>query len=141
MNGTSDEVHKFLREHAEGRVIETHAARIYLFETEVWKVKRAVKYDYLDFRELSERHRVLLRELELNKKTAPTLYEDVIPITKEDDDHSRVANRHNDASDADKTVVLQQTQVPKEALKWIVVSTEGTIEETLAQVEAKVSSH
>lgn len=66
-------------------MIETHAARIYLLDTEAWKVKRAVKYDYLDFREPEDRRKVLERELELNRKTAPTLYRDIVAVTEEAD--------------------------------------------------------
>ncbi|MGJ8561461.1 MAG: AAA family ATPase [Litorimonas sp.] len=135
MNRTSDKVHKFLREHAEGRVIETHAARIYLFETEAWKVKRAVKYDYLDFRELSDRRRVLLRELALNKKTAPTLYKNVIPITKEASGHLAV-----DGVGEPVEWVLRMARFPAENELSVIAETDG-IGEDLSRSLGQVVYH
>ncbi|MEO0936525.1 MAG: AAA family ATPase [Pseudomonadota bacterium] len=120
MNETRQDVHKFLREHAEGRVIETHAARIYLLETEAWKVKRAVNYDYLDFRKLSDRRQVLLRELELNKKTAPTLYKDVIPITQEASGHLAV-----DGAGEPVEWVLRMARFPAQNELSVIASTDG----------------
>lgn len=120
MTCMSDDVHRFLCERAEGRMIETHAARIYLLETEAWKVKRAVKYDYLDFRELSVRHKVLLRELDLNRKTAPTLYKDVIAITKEASGDLAV-----DGAGAPVEWVLRMARFPAENELSVIAETDG----------------
>lgn len=65
------------------KIVHTHGAIIALYATEALKIKRAVKYDYLDFSTLDLRHRVLLRELELNRPAAPDLYRDIVPITKD----------------------------------------------------------
>lgn len=135
MNGTSDEVHRFLCQHSEGRVIETHAARIYLLETEAWKVKRAVKYDYLDFRELSDRRQVLLRELALNKKTAPTLYKDVIPITKEASGDLAV-----DGAGEPVEWVLRMVRFPAENELSVIADTDG-IGEDLSRRLGQVAYH
>ena len=61
--------------------IETHASVVFLAETRAYKIKRAVKYPFLDFSTLKKRHRALLNELALNRRTAPQLYLEVIPIT------------------------------------------------------------
>ena len=50
-------------------------------ESRAYKIKRAVKYPFLDFSTLEKRHRALLNELALNSRTAPQLYLEVIPIT------------------------------------------------------------
>lgn len=92
---TTQDIDQFLAKKAGGNVIETHAARIYLLDGEAWKVKRHVKYDYLDFRDLEDRRRVLLRELELNKPIAPTLYRDVVAITEEPDEVLAIGGRGN----------------------------------------------
>lgn len=63
--------------------IDTHAAVIFLAGDIAYKIKRAVKLEYLDFSTLEKRRAVCERELEINSATAPGLYLDVIPITKE----------------------------------------------------------
>ena len=50
-----------------------------------YKLKRAVRFDYLDF-STSERRRTLCEaEVRLNRRTAPTLYRGVVAITRQDD--------------------------------------------------------
>ncbi|MGS1015388.1 bifunctional aminoglycoside phosphotransferase/ATP-binding protein [Allosphingosinicella humi] len=62
--------------------IDTHAASIFLAGDRAWKLKRAVKFPYLDF-STPERRRVALQaELALNRRTAPELYIAVHPITR-----------------------------------------------------------
>ncbi|WP_415183026.1 AAA family ATPase [Phaeovulum sp.] len=65
-------------------VIHTHGAVIFLSGTNAYKIKRDVRYDYLDFSTLQKRHDVLLRELELNAPAAPLIYRDVIAVTRDD---------------------------------------------------------
>lgn len=65
--------------------IDTHCAHVFLAGDTAWKMKRAVKYDYLDFSTLGKRKKILDRELSLNARAAPTLYRRVVPITREED--------------------------------------------------------
>ncbi len=60
--------------------IDTHAAMIFLAGAYAYKIKRAIQLPYLDFRSLEERHRVCLRELEINQPNAPRIYLDVMPV-------------------------------------------------------------
>ena len=62
--------------------IETHASVVLLAGSRAYKVKRAVKYPFLDFSTLENRHRALCNELVINRRTAPQLYLEVIPITR-----------------------------------------------------------
>ncbi len=66
-------------------LVETHCALVFLTKTTAYKLKRAVKYDYLDYSTRDIRHKMLIREIELNKPTAPSIYRDVIPVTLESD--------------------------------------------------------
>ncbi|HEX3498711.1 MAG TPA: AAA family ATPase [Stellaceae bacterium] len=54
--------------------IVTHASLIFLAGEHAFKLKRAVKYSYLDFSTLGLRHRACEAELALNRRTAPELY-------------------------------------------------------------------
>lgn len=66
-------------------IIETHAARLFLGERIVCKIKRAVRYSYLDMSTLEARRRLCERELELNRPLLPEIYIDVVSITRESD--------------------------------------------------------
>ncbi len=62
--------------------IDTHSAHVFLAGDRAWKIKRAVRYDYLDFSTLVRRKAVLDRELALNAPAAPALYRRVVPVTR-----------------------------------------------------------
>jgi aminoglycoside phosphotransferase family enzyme/predicted kinase len=95
MSGTKDqdqdEVIRFLRSGkafaTPGPVdqVQTHCAHVFLGGDLALKIKRAVRYDYLDQSSLQLRHALLDRELALNGPTAPMIYRDVVPVTRTDD--------------------------------------------------------
>ena len=64
--------------------IDTHAARVFLAGDHAYKIKRPVRYPYLDFSTPDARERALRTELRLNRRTAPELYLDVRPITRDE---------------------------------------------------------
>ncbi len=70
---------------AEVQCLETHASLVFLAGDLACKLKRAVRYDYLDFSTAARRRTMCEAELALNRRTAPTLYLDVVAITREAD--------------------------------------------------------
>ena len=62
--------------------IDTHGAIVFLAGARAYKVKRAVAYPYMDFSTLEKRRSACLREREINHRTAPELYLDVVPVTQ-----------------------------------------------------------
>lgn len=62
--------------------IETHGAIVYLAGDEVWKIKRAVRFPYMDLSTLEKRQAVCRREVEVNAIWAPQLYIGCVPITR-----------------------------------------------------------
>ncbi len=65
----------------EVEVIGTHCALVFLSGDVALKLKRAVRYDYLDQSTPELRHALLQRELALNAPVAPEIYRDVLPVT------------------------------------------------------------
>ena len=61
----------------------THAAIVFLAGDRALKVKRAVRYPFLDFSSLDKRKATCEAELAINRKFAPQLYRRVVPITRE----------------------------------------------------------
>lgn len=68
---------------AEVEQIETHAARVFLIGSRAYKLKRAVRYSFLDFATAERRRAALEAELRLNRRTAPELYRRVVPVSRE----------------------------------------------------------
>jgi aminoglycoside phosphotransferase family enzyme/predicted kinase len=62
--------------------IDTHASVVFLAGTRAFKLKRAVKYDYLDFSTIDRRKRFCEAEMRINSRMAPALYRRVIPVTQ-----------------------------------------------------------
>ena len=62
--------------------IDTHGAVVFLAGPSVYKVKRAVRYAYMDYSTLERRHAMCLRELEINRRTAPQIYLGVVPVAR-----------------------------------------------------------
>jgi aminoglycoside phosphotransferase family enzyme len=71
--------------------ITTHAALVFLVGERAYKMKRAVRYSFLDFTTLEARTRALEAELELNRRTAPMLYRRLVPVTREADGGLKLA--------------------------------------------------
>lgn len=62
--------------------IDTHAASVFLAGERAYKIKRAVKFPFLDFSTLEKRHDALNAELRVNKAFAPDIYLDVVALTR-----------------------------------------------------------
>ncbi|WP_188259565.1 AAA family ATPase [Azospirillum tabaci] len=54
--------------------VETHAAMIFLAGDRAYKLKRAVRYPYLDYSTTERRRAACVEELRLNRRSAPSLY-------------------------------------------------------------------
>jgi aminoglycoside phosphotransferase family enzyme/predicted kinase len=70
---------------AEVRRIDTHASVVFLAGSRAWKLKRAVRYDYLDFSTVERRRAMCEAELRINRRIAPGIYAGVRPVTREPD--------------------------------------------------------
>ena len=69
--------------HKAVEVVRTNCTFVFLSGKHAYKMKRDVGYDYLDFSTLQKRHEMLLRELALNAPTAPSIYRDLIAVTRD----------------------------------------------------------
>ncbi len=73
------------------RRIDTHSAVVFLAGDRAFKIKRAVRYSYLDFSTLAQRKAACRAELEINRVFAPALYLRVVPVTREKNGSLRLA--------------------------------------------------
>lgn len=62
--------------------IDTHAASVFLAGPRALKLKRAVRFPFLDFSTLEKRKAACEAELRLNRPFAPAIYRRVLPVTR-----------------------------------------------------------
>jgi len=65
--------------------IETHISIVWLAGDRAFKLKRAVRFDYVDFSTVALRRAACEAEMRLNRRTAPDLYVGVRAVTREAD--------------------------------------------------------
>ena len=77
--------------HPEGVAhIQTHISHVFLAGPYVYKLKKPVRYDFLDFSTVAAREYACREELRLNRRLAPDTYLDVLPITLTEDGGFRI---------------------------------------------------
>ncbi|HEY7791073.1 MAG TPA: AAA family ATPase [Vicinamibacterales bacterium] len=62
--------------------VETHAAIVFLAGARAYKLKRAIRFDYLDYSTVDRRRASCEAEVALNRRTAPALYLGTLPVTR-----------------------------------------------------------
>lgn len=105
-----EETLAFLSRQAE-RVISTHISHVFLGGGTAYKIKRAVRFPYLDYTSLAARKIFCERELALNRRTAPGLYRRVRTLTRAAD-----GGLEWDGAGAPVEYVLEMSRFPDEAL-------------------------
>lgn len=65
--------------------LETHSSVVFLTGERALKLKRAVRYDYLDFSTAERRKALCEAEVRINRRAAPAIYRRAFPVTREAD--------------------------------------------------------
>ena len=68
--------------HPQVKRIDTHASTLFLEGDRVLKIKRAVRYPFLDYSTLEKRKAACEEEIRINRVYAPQVYRRVTPITQ-----------------------------------------------------------
>ena len=74
-----------LRDALDARVIETHISWVLLAGEQAYKIKKPLDLGFLDFSTPQQRRFCCEEEVRLNRRLAPEIYLDVVPITGEED--------------------------------------------------------
>ena len=95
----------------EVRQIDTHGAAVFLAGDDAYKVKRAVRFPFMDFSTLAKRKAACEAEIAVNRPNAPDVYLDALPITRDGDGYALGGDGepvewcvHMRRFDADKTL-------------------------------------
>lgn len=118
------------------RVIETHISWVILTGQYAYKVKRPVKFSFLDFTTLAQREYFCREELRLNQRFAPDLYVDVCPIVR----HGTKL-RMNGAGEPVEFAVRMRQFDPSCELGILLENGQVTIEEIVAFGKSLAASH
>src|SRR5690349_8919174 len=65
------------------QVVETHISQVFLTDQFVYKLKKPLRFDFLDFTTLEKRERACREELRLNRRMTRDVYLGVVPVTQE----------------------------------------------------------
>jgi aminoglycoside phosphotransferase family enzyme len=71
--------------------LETHMSWVFMLDDFVYKLKKPVRHELLDFRSLASRRHFCHEELRLNLRLAPEVYLGVIPLTMDRQHHLGLA--------------------------------------------------
>lgn len=72
------------------RTIETHISLVFLTGDFAYKIKKPVDFGFINYTTLKRRKHFCEEEVRLNRRLAPTMYLDVVPVTG-DADHPRIS--------------------------------------------------
>jgi uncharacterized protein len=84
--GMQERVFAFLSDpatHQDVQRIDTHAASVFLEGDRALKIKRAVRFPFLDYSTLDKRKAACEQEIRVNRPFAPQIYRRVVPITQD----------------------------------------------------------
>lgn len=70
-------------------LVQTHISSLVMAGTRVYKLRKPLRLQFLDFSTLERRHQDCLDELTVNRRTAPQIYIDVVPVIGTPD-HPRI---------------------------------------------------
>ena len=91
---------------ASARRIDTHGAVVFLSGDRAYKLKRAVKFPYMDFSTVERRASMCAAEIEINHRVAPEIYLGVAPIRR---------------ALGGKLALGEPGEAAKDAVDWLVV--------------------
>jgi aminoglycoside phosphotransferase family enzyme/predicted kinase len=92
-------------------LIETHISRLYVLDQLVYKLKKPVKFDFLDYTSVSARRRACEDEVSLNQRLAAAIYLGVVVVTCEADGHLAL-----DGAGAPVDYLVKMRRMPQELM-------------------------
>ncbi len=84
--------------------VDTYGAMLFMTPDRVIKVKKAVKYPYMDFSTLEKRRAACFNEIKLNRPTAPSIYIGVCAVARQSDGSLALVR---DGLEADKADIIE----------------------------------
>ncbi len=89
-------------------VIHTHISTIFLTGAFAYKVKKPVNFGFLDFSQLADRQHYCEEEIRLNRRLAPQIYLEVVPIVQIGNTYQLGSTATPDATVVEYAVKMRQ---------------------------------
>jgi uncharacterized protein len=112
--------------------IDTHGASVFLEGDRALKIKRAVKFPFLDYSTLEKRKAACDEEMKINRVFAPQIYRRVVPITQNSDGSLEI-----DGGGSPIEYAIEMNRFD-ERLTFDRLAKAGPIERTLIEAAAEV---
>lgn len=115
--------------------LQTHMAWLFFTERRVRKLKKPVRYPFLDFSTIARRHAVCLAEVHLNRRLAADVYHGVAPLTLAADQRLRLGPH---GAPVDWLVVMRR--LPEALMLDRVLREGGPDRQLIARLGAKLAA-
>jgi len=100
-------------------VVETHMSYVFLTDARAYKLKKPVRYPFLDFSTLDARARDCEEELRLNRRLAPDVYLGVVPLT------AKAGGLELDGAGVVVDWLVEMRRLPRAAMLDRLISSQG----------------
>lgn len=115
--------------------IETHMSWVFLTDRHAYKLKKPVRHAFLDFSTLAARKTHCEEELRLNRRLAPEVYLDVVPLTADAAGRLAVAG----AGEAAEWLVRMR-RLPSESMLDVAIERGGVRDAQIAALAAVLAA-
>ena len=123
------------------RLIQTHISFVLLTGDYTYKIKKPVDFGFLDYSTLEKRHHLCTQELQMNRRTAPEIYLEVLPIVQSGDTFHFGSNEL-DVTPAQLAVeyTLKMREFPQDSLLLSLLERGQLTEQIMADLGREVAN-
>lgn len=118
-------------------LVQTHISWVFLLDRVVYKLKKPVRFGFLDFGTRERRRRACEREVELNRRLAPDTYLGVVPILLDARGHLRLGGPERLGTPVDYLVKMRR--LPAEDSLERLLATDRLTESQIDEVASVLS--
>jgi aminoglycoside phosphotransferase family enzyme/predicted kinase len=114
---------------AEVHHVQTHISHVFIAGPYVYKLKKAVRFPFLDFSTTARRRRFCIEEVRLNRRLCPGVYLDVVPVTRAAGGGVRLGGRG-----AVIDHVVHMRRLPAERMLRVLLASDGVSGEMIDEL-------
>jgi aminoglycoside phosphotransferase family enzyme/predicted kinase len=119
--------------------IQTHISCVFLAGEFVYKVRKPVRFSFLDYSSLEKRHHFSQEEVRLNRRLAPGIYLGVLPILHRENGYVLGdESSHHDSSEVAEYAVKMR-RLPEDRILEGLISRNQVGKREIAQIAARVA--
>lgn len=125
----------------EVRHIQTHISHVFLAPPYVYKIKKPVNFDFLDFSNLQKRRKFCRREVALNRRLCSEIYLGVVPIARTEQGFALIEDQVDPVSPGNDGSGGEDTREDRNAKQTPEPSVQGEIVEYAVRMKKLPEEH